>query len=236
MRLRSPGLALTLLAVVVAVLVGGCGAEPAPPPDGTARVAAWNATLADVPQEGFTLGKPDADWTLTIYAAMTEPDAGLLFTDVPALVRRWVAPGDLKVQVRTVSTDPAAAGDGVDTGAAARLMQAAGLQDRFWSVWALLAARNAGFATPQDIQRAIQATPGIDRSTLAEDLQGPRVRKAVDRADQLARGLSAFQVPSYTLARGASAPKEIAGNCVGCLVREVQKTLGSGAPSGADAG
>jgi hypothetical protein len=219
------GLAAAIGAMAV---LAGCGDGQPVKPSPAAQVAAWDDMVDSVPQDGFTLGDRNAAWTLTIYASMTEPDSGLLFRDVPKLVRRWVATGDLKLQVRTVSHNSLSAVQGDAQMSAAQLMQAAGLQDRFWNVWALVAARHAGFATPGDVRSAIWATPGIDRASIAREASGERIRRAIERADRYAAQIPAFTAPGYTLAEGARPPRLIADGCPSCLVPEIAKVIGHG--------
>jgi hypothetical protein len=221
-------LVVLVMLAAVACACAGCGGGPTAAPVGPApeaRVAVFDKQLRDAPQDGITLGGADAPWTLTIYASMTEPDAGLLFKDVPSIVRRWVLPGELKVQVRTLSLGEEATVDGDAQASAARLMQAAGLQDRFWSAWALLTARHAGFATADDVRAAIADTAGTDLSRIDADARSSRVRTAVRRADELARTVVDSQAPSYTLTRGEGRPVTIAGDCVACLVPEIKNTI-----------
>ncbi|HEX3361204.1 MAG TPA: thioredoxin domain-containing protein [Solirubrobacterales bacterium] len=92
------------------------------------------ALLLGVPQHGSALGSPRAPVTLQFFGDLQCKESRQVMLDViPALIRRWVRPGDLRLVYRSTETDTKSAGgwpEFLDQQGAAL---AAGHQDKLWN-------------------------------------------------------------------------------------------------------
>jgi hypothetical protein len=216
---------------VAAVLVlAGCGASEAP--DTTARDVASNIELvADLPQEGITLGSPNADATLTVFDSLDAFNRGLFLSELPPIIRDHVASGDLNIQVRTVTTS--GTGQSSDSGAtdAARFAQSAGLQDHLWEFYGALSARYVGVIDQAVLDAALADVPALDAARARADARSRDVTVAIERANSEAADAGVVGLPAYTLTRDDKEPVELDANCVGCLARAVDRELAKSEPS-----
>src|SRR4051812_43334024 len=95
--------ALLGIAVAAAVL-----AAPRHGDDATDVSARMFRPLAGLPQHGITLGRSDAPERLAVYADVTSEEFGSFEHDVlPDLLRRYVRPGRMVIQLRTWPSDTA---------------------------------------------------------------------------------------------------------------------------------
>ncbi|HVW16988.1 MAG TPA: hypothetical protein VHB30_01955 [Solirubrobacteraceae bacterium] len=158
------GGAATTVTMVTTVTVG----EPRAPA-GAERVA---ALFDDVPQAGLMLGRLDAPVTLVEYLDMESRASVAYARDVfPALVRRFVRPGRLRVELRLQP------GRGDDAVKVARSVVAASFQDHGWD-FAQLVFANEGLPHAgddlEDFLRAIaDAMPELDGVRLGRDAASP---------------------------------------------------------------
>ncbi|MEA2166994.1 MAG: hypothetical protein QOF76_294 [Solirubrobacteraceae bacterium] len=219
-----------LAAVLAAALVlGGCGGKT--PVDTTgADVAANLKTISGLPQDGITLGSPDAMYTLTVFDSLDSFNRGFFLSDLPELVTQYVRGGRLKVEVETLTGFDT--GQSPDTGAAdaARLAQAAGLQQHLWDFYGALSARYIGTIDQGVLTAALADVRGIDTARAQSDARGAEARSAIDAANKLAADQGVTDLPHYTLTRGNAAPVPLDGSCQGCLLRSLARAI-AGAPS-----
>jgi protein-disulfide isomerase len=102
--------------------------------------------LAEVPQDGTTLGSEDAPVTIYLYEDLQCPACAAFARETyPELVRRYVEPGEVKVVSETIAVL------GPDSVPAARAAFAAGEQDRYWEYSTLFflnqGRENSGYVT-----------------------------------------------------------------------------------------
>ena len=167
------------------------------------KVRSALSMLEGVPQDGYTLGRPDAPATLTMYASLTDLNLGFPRSDLPALLERYVRPGKLKIEMRTVTT-PAlqTLADDPDAAHLAQIAQAAGLQDRLWDFYVAFGTLYTGTFSSDQEEEALRLAPSIDAKRIAADADSSRVADAIGRADALARKrVSASCRPSTCAAR-----------------------------------
>ena len=178
-RCRWP--ALTAAAVLV-VLSGGCGGSErreARETSPVAGAAAVGARFDGIPQRGPTLGNPGAPVTMVEFVDLQCPFCAKVEREVmPTLIRDYVRPGKLRIELRTVSVL------GADSVRGAAAAQAAGLQNRMWAfvdlVYRNQGAENSGYMTDAYIRRIAGAIPGLDVGRLMADRTGPAARAGVD--------------------------------------------------------
>ncbi|MGI8624836.1 MAG: hypothetical protein ACR2NB_15450 [Solirubrobacteraceae bacterium] len=212
--------------------VAGCGASA--PRDTTSGEVRQNLrTVAGVEQQNITLGNPKAPATLTVYVSLDAFNRGFFADDLPRIVSQWVRPGRLRVQVRT--TSQSTSGVASDGGArlAARYSQAVGLQNHLWQFYGALTARYTGVVDDALLNRSLAEVQGIDRIRVPADAKTPRIAAAVKRADLLASDAKVWSLPAYVLEAPGRPPAEVDGSCLGCLTKNLTRSLASAPRSSA---
>jgi protein-disulfide isomerase len=212
-------------AIVVALVCGtsaflvACRSETE---DGAAAEVQRTLTaLRGVPQDGITLGTPDASATLTAYVDVTTRTELLDPPVFAQVIRDFVRPGRLRIQLRTVPAgDEAIASD--SGWAAARALQAAGVQDRLWDLYAVFDADYIGVLSDEDLRTMGRSVPGLDVPGMLREARSPRIRKAIERALAYAQAARITTTPAFVLQRTDGAPIVLRGS----LVRGLQQNLG----------
>jgi protein-disulfide isomerase len=184
---------------------GGAAAPPSGPP-GTADVA---KLLAGIPQHGITLGAPSAPVTLVEYADLKCPVCReYSLTLLPQLIARYVRTGKVKMVFRTQHFigEQEAPGDSL---AAARMAQAAGLQDRMWTFAELFyvnqGAETSRYATDAFLRRLGSGVRGLDVGRALAQRGSAEVRTRIAQADALFDRNRFTGTPSFQLARSGAA-------------------------------
>jgi protein-disulfide isomerase len=153
--------------------------------------------LAGIPQEGTRLGAAKAPVVMETFIEMQcsfcrEYELQVL----PRLVARYVRSGELQMRARVVSFL------GSDSQRGARLVLAAGLQDRLWNATASSFERqgpeNSGYVTDPFL-REIAADAGLDVERAMADRESDPVRAALQRAQQRFRRAGLTGAPSFLI-------------------------------------
>jgi protein-disulfide isomerase len=174
-------LVVAAAAAIAAVLIGvsffsSRGDEAGDPATSPAR------TLLDgIPQDGTALGEPDAAVTLALYADFQCPFCAEWERETfPALVRRYVRPGGVRVEFRGLAFI------GEDSEEALRAALAAGQQDRFWNIAVGLyhaqGGENSGWVTPELLRALAAGTPSLDADEMLADAGSAAVGAEMQRA------------------------------------------------------
>lgn len=154
------GLARVAAVLALALFAGGCGGDDGDQARDDAPALRGAASLPErfggIPQDGAFLGRPDAPYTLAEFADLQCPFCARFDREVlPTVLRRFVRPGKLRVELRPV----AFLGPDSSTGAAATV--AAGEQDRMWEFADLWyrnqGPENSGYATPEFLSSIARA-------------------------------------------------------------------------------
>lgn len=185
--------------------LAACGtADPAT--DG-AQVQRGLAAIEGIDQDGFTLGDPQAPSTLSIISSPTSFELDALITQLPALTQRFVRPGLLKLQMRT-PTKGQYGSNGEEREVAGALL-AAGLQGRYWDALVRFVPRYRGRVRTGDLASLLRlaAVPDVGQAMIARST--PRVRAALDRADEVAAAAEGGGHLVYLLAKGAREPRRL---------------------------
>ncbi|MGH2945966.1 MAG: DsbA family protein [Solirubrobacteraceae bacterium] len=222
--LAVTGAAVVAVAIAVAVSQGSGNDRPAPSAGGRAI----ERRLAGIPQDGVSLGSPRAPVTLVEFADLQCPFCAQYARDaLPRLVDRYVRPGRVRMQLRLLSFI------GPDSERAARVADAAALQDRLWAFSELFlrnqGAENSGYATEEFLRRLARATPGLrPRAALAER-DSTRVDRLLARASQQALRLGVDSTPSFYLIRSGRPPQrlEVSALTAEAFSRALDRALGS---------
>jgi hypothetical protein len=190
---------IAAVALVVIIVVAAVALRPRNGDD-TAKVThRLLAPLAGIPQDGITLGRLDAPDRLAVYADVLSAGFGTFQEDVlPELVRRYVRPGQMAIQIRTLpeATDQALSGIS-DPALAARGAQAAGLQNHLWQYLAVLSARYPGYFDSDVLADVLSHTPGVQVRAAERDVKSRRIARAVERAATRARGIGLRRPPGF---------------------------------------
>jgi protein-disulfide isomerase len=151
------GAAAAILAIAILVSSGG-GKDAAP------RAAApfdVTAILHGIPQQGLTLGRPDAPVLLVEFADLQCPFCReFAAKSWPDIVRRYIRTGKVRMELRLVDFL------GKDSTRAARAVMAASLQDRMWDAsmrfYDVQGEENSGYVTDRFLGDVLGGIHGFD--------------------------------------------------------------------------
>jgi len=184
--------ALASAAVAVAIVVSSRDdGEPATP-------AQASALFAGIPQDGITLGDPEAPVTLEEFADLQCPFCAQHAQQVlPALIADYVRTGQVKLVYRNLAFL------GPDSEEGATFAAAAAAQDKLWPVverfYANQGVENSGYVTDEFLDEVAAGVPGLDRSRLEADRDSAAVERQLAAARQRASAMGVDSTPSFVL-------------------------------------
>ena len=195
-------LAVLIVATVLAIVRPGAGSGSR----GSGRTV--SSALAGIPEHGTLLGDRAAPATLVEFADLQCPFCAQFARDaLPGLLRDWVRPGRLRLDLRLVSII------GPDSLRAARVAGAAALQDRLWPFAELFflnqGAENSGYVTPQFLRAVATATPGLNVGKALSLRNSASVTARLNGARRSAERLGAASTPSFFLLRPGRPPVQL---------------------------
>lgn len=137
--------------------------------------------LAGIPQDGPTLGAPDAPITIQIFADLECPTVKrFVVVYLPSIVHKWVRGGDVKLEYRSLETD---------TGDERMFFQqetaalAAGRQDRMWNfVLTFIHEQeeaSTNYATEKFLTDIASQVQGLKRARWRHDRENPSLSEQV---------------------------------------------------------
>jgi protein-disulfide isomerase len=180
------------------------GGEQSGPVVGTQAV---QKRFAGIPQDGLTLGNPDAPVTLVEFADLQCPfckqasDASL-----PTLVDKYVRPGKLKIEFRNYAIL------GPDSEKAARALQGAAEQGKAWqfidTFYLNQGEENTGYVTDEFIRRIARGAGAEPEAIVAasNDVENDASLEAAQR-DADATGVES--TPSFLIGRDGQQVTEL---------------------------
>jgi protein-disulfide isomerase len=198
--------AAALIVVVVAVVISQSGG------DGTADVSddasELVGTLEGIPQDGFSIGEPDAPVRMLEYGDLQCPFCADAATEsIPTLIDEYVATGDLRITFSPVAFI------GTDSIEAAQMAAAAALQDRGFAFVELFyeqqGRENSGYVTNGFLRQIAEQIPGLDVDRALAHRSSAEVQAMLDEASTAARRDGVNSTPSFLLARGDGQPELI---------------------------
>ena len=165
--------------------------------------------LAEVPQDGTTLGSEDAPVTIYLYEDLQCPACAAFARETfPELVRRNVEPGEVKVVSETIAVL------GPDSVPAARAAFAAGEQDRYWEYSTLFflnqGRENSGYVTDEFLTNLAEETQGLDLDQWNEAQGSDTVQSELDAAQASARDEGIEGTPTLMIS-GPEGTREVVG-------------------------
>lgn len=229
--------AATGVAVVVVCAVIAFGAFKSDPADkgpktevGGLKVGGATETAAllrGIPQQGETLGRPDAPVTILEIADLKCPGCKEHEIETQQkIVDRLVRPGKAKLEMQLVNFRDRAAGT-TDGEGARRAAYTFAAKNRFWNFvnatyWNQGDEQNA-WATERLLRAVAAAAPGIEPAEV-NLRETPASRTGIANAERIAAALKTDETPSlYVIPRGSSVGKRVDTEDVDGLEKAVAK-------------
>ena len=196
------GIAIAAAVALVAVALIGRGDSSAP------ATATPVVDLSGIPQDGRTLGAPDATVTLVEWADPQCP-ACRFYTEefFPTVVDEYVRPGRVKTEFRGFPFI------GEDSVTAYRFLLAAGEQGRLWDLQEAMyrnqGGENDGWVTDGLIRELGAEIPGLDVDRLFVDAEREDIVAEAEGADAAAQAAGIEGTPTLQVAIGDDDPYDI---------------------------
>lgn len=198
--------AVVAIAVAIGVSSGGGSSSTSTPAkggksaSGLKDVAGVQAEFAGIPQKRNTLGSPTATGTLMVFADMQCPFCADFENNVlPAIIKRYVRPGKLKVVFQPIAIL------GNDSVLGARASAAAALQNKMFQFNALLyrnqGTENTGYMTTEYLKKIGTGISGMDGAKLVSDISSAGSEQIVTSAQGLASSGHVNSTPSFFVAK-----------------------------------
>ena len=209
--------------VAAAIAIGGAGGDRAGTTTGRpAGRASVSGLFAGIPQRGVELGDPRAEVTVTEFADLQCPYCGeSAREDLPAVVSRFVRPGRVRLVFRSLAFI------GPDSERGARVVTAAGLQNRLWQMVDLVyrnqGEENSGWLSDAYLRR-VAAAAGVDARRALAERASVAVNAQLDEARRAGKAVGVESTPTYVIARGGREVGRVtrAGELAGALAEVVK--------------
>lgn len=214
-RLTQLGIVVAVVIVAVVVIViatGGGGSKKVAPhsSEANATVAAVNSLVDGIPQNGNTLGHPNAPITLQYFGDLECPICKeFTLGALPAIIHRWVRTGKVKVEYRSMETatrEP----EVFKTQQIAAL--AAGKQNKAWNYIETFyheqGEEGSGYVTENFLQGLAQQVSGLDLAKWTSDRNNAELANQVEADRQAANNAGFTGTPSFLIGKtGGTAQK-----------------------------
>jgi protein-disulfide isomerase len=199
--LRRRSVPAVALALVLAAAGGGpaaCGGSGDAPPR-PARVDV-TAVMDGIPQDGLVLGDPRAPVLLVEFADPQCPFCRQFAArTLPALVRRYVRTGKVRLELRLVGFL------GPDSVRGDRALVAAALQDRLWQAavrfYALQGRENSGYVTDAFLRRVLGGVRGLDAASAMAARDSPAVLEELGAVSTMQSRYGVHATPTLLIGR-----------------------------------
>jgi len=173
--------AIVAVGVVIATSSGGGSSDLSGTPNGAAEVQRLSQGL---PQQGNSIGKPDAPLTLVEFADLKCPVCrDFSVNTLPTILERYVKTGKLRLELKLLHFVGEQINPG-DSESAARFSVAAGNQGKQWSFAELfyLNQQDEGtrYVTDEYLTWLAGAIPGLDAQKALKDAKGDAVTKKLE--------------------------------------------------------
>jgi len=194
---------LAIAAILVATAIVGLGADSGSSRKQVDREVA--ALLAGIPQDGTTLGSPNAPVTLQVFADLECPTVKRFAESyLPSIISDWVRTGTVKLEYRSLQTDTIDEGIFFRQEEAAR---AAGRQNRMWN-FALTFVRQQGqhfteYANDAFLVHIASQVPELNMGRWNRDRKDPSLFEPVALSVHSAHVRGLRSTPSFVMAGSA---------------------------------
>jgi protein-disulfide isomerase len=198
--------AAVIIAIVVAIGASGGGSSTPKSNGSTAANQAQhevNTLLAGIPQSGNVLGNPHAPVTMQYFGDLQCPICKQFSIGaLPTLIEKYVRPGKLKIEFRSMETatrEPSVFNE-QQTAALA-----AGKQNLLWHYVELFyhqqGEEDSGYVTPTYLRERAQQIPGLNLTKWEEERHNPKFAEMLEK-DKEAVGEHGFQgTPSFVIGK-----------------------------------
>jgi protein-disulfide isomerase len=208
-RLTQLGVVVAVVVVaIIAVLVAtGSGGSSKPVAKNSSQatkiVQKVSSLLGGIPQQGTVLGNPKAPVTLQYFADLECPICkDFTLGALESLVAKWVRPGKLKIEYRSLET-------ATREPEVFRLQQlaalAAGKQNKMWqfaeTFYNEQGEENSGYVTEQYLQNLAQQVPRLDLAKWTAARNDPALAGVVTSDAQLAASQGFTGTPSFLIGK-----------------------------------
>jgi protein-disulfide isomerase len=172
------------------------------------RLAGVGSTLSllrGIPQNGVTLGDPNAPVELVEFADLQCPYCAAAGTVLlPSIIQKYVRTGQVKLTFRNLAFL------GPDSVAAARAAASMARQNHLWDFVELFfdnqGPEGSGYVTDAFVQKLISAVPGVDAQRAMAERSDPAVGAAVAQAQAEADRLDVQGTPAFFLVKPGRKP------------------------------
>jgi protein-disulfide isomerase len=215
-RLTQLGIVVAVVvAVVVVILIatGGGGAKKVAPHSAEANktTAAVNTLVNGIPQNGNTLGNPNAPVTLQYFGDLECPICKeFTLGALPPIIQKWVRTGKVKIEYRSLETatrEP----EVFKTQQVAAL--AAGKQNKMWNFLETFyheqGEEDSGYVTEGYLQGLAQQVPGLNLTTWTSDRANPALVTQVATDAQAANNAGFTGTPSFLIGKTGGTPSKL---------------------------
>lgn len=217
-RRRALWLGTGLTGIVIVAAVIGAILQPASkstPLDGDTRIEGKVSTLVDgIPQEGQTLGLPNAPVTLQVFADLEDEDTQhWILQLLPRIIKVFVRTNILKIEYLSFKTNTIHPETFVKQQAAAL---SAGVQDKLWNFIETFYNEQGKEYTPYVTERYLEniasQVPGLNMAQWHEDRNNGRRSEQVVTEDQTAKAEEIHVTPAYRLGLTGQPLKNFTGS------------------------
>jgi protein-disulfide isomerase len=215
-RLTQLGIVVAIVAAVVIVILiatGGGGTKKVAPHSAEANstVAAVKTLIGGIPQSGNTLGDPKAPVTLQYFGDLECPVCKeFTLGALPAIIEKWVRPGKVKVEYRSLETatrEP----EVFKTQQVAAL--AAGKQDKAWefieTFYHEQGEEDSGYVTESYVQGIAQQVPGLNLAAWTSGRGEAALANEVASDAQAATNVGFTGTPSFLVGKTGGAMQKL---------------------------
>ena len=210
LRQLASVLGVVVVGIVVVVIASSSGGvKTIAPRSAGARQAANAVTtlLAGIPQQGNALGAPTAPVTLQYFGDLECPVCrSFTQSALPALIGRWVRPGAVRIEYRSLQTatrEP----EVFESQQLAAL--AAGRQGKLWNFvetfYAEQLQEGSGYVTPRFIDGIAEQVPGLSPGAWSAARGDPRLAEQLNVDAQAANAQGLDGTPAFLIGRTGGA-------------------------------
>jgi protein-disulfide isomerase len=188
------GAALVIVVVAIVISSGGGGKKSPSSGGGVQGAAETTALIGGIPQQGITLGKADAPVTIVEFADPQCPFCkDYTLQEMPAIIQKYVRTGKAKMELRYLTFI------GPDSLTAARVLEAAGQQNKLWQASDLFyrnqGEENSGYVTDAFLTSILKAA-GADPTKALDAAATSAVSQQLGDAQTLASRYAVNSTPT----------------------------------------
>jgi protein-disulfide isomerase len=203
---------VAIVAIVIATGSGGKSAGPVKAGSGKAsqNVALVNSTIGGIPQNGITLGNPNAPVTLQYFGDLECPICkDFTLGALPSIIQNSVRTGKLKIEYRNLET-------ATREPEVFRSQQIAALaaskQNKLWAFVELFyheqQEEGSGYVTEQFLQNMAQQVPGLNLAQWTAARSDPTLANQITTDAQAASASGLSGTPAFLIGKTGGAAQK----------------------------